>query len=240
MRPILVLMALPFVLAMTAGALQAQCATCAPVIEQCAPCAVTQPVCPEPCPQPVTCCPPPVAPPCNMCPQVSTCDPCAMPAGIGAGPIVALQGTCGACFDTTYVSTMYQQNADISALAAYGVQHVQSGNLRWLSQKIVGERNDLNSKLAGWYPQLACGPIPCINSDRVNTIIGSLAGCCGCDFDRKYAVAMVQLMGQSVDANNLAVQRLTRADIRNQAQLEARTSTNEMNAFNSWLQTGHF
>lgn len=178
MRPILVLMALPFVLAMTAGALQAQPCN-APVVNPCAPCAVAQPVCPEPCP---AACPPPCPEPCpTACPQASTCDPCAMPAGIGAGPIVALQNvpcdTCGTNFDTTYIQSVYQQNADIAALAAYGVQHVQDGNLRSLSEKIVRERNDLNAKLSGWYPQLACAQLPCPASDRVNTIIASLCGC---------------------------------------------------------------
>ena len=162
-----------------------------------------------------------------------------MPAGIGTGPACALAQACGTEFDKAYVLDMYQQNADVAALAAYGVQHVTSGDLRSLSGKIVNERNDVTSKLAGWYTQLACGPIPCVNSDRVDTIIASLSGCCGCEFDRKYAAAMVQLMAQTMDADNLGLQRLTRPEIKNQAQLQVRTNYNEINAFNRFLQTGH-
>lgn len=91
---------------------------------------------------------------------------------------------------------------------------------------------------AGPAPSLAAYTGLAFGTARVVQIGNAMTSCAATDLDREYARTMISLMAQSRDAANLGTQRLTRADIRDQARLVARVNENEMAAFQRWLATG--
>ncbi len=171
-------------------------------------------------------------------PNPSLCPLASQPALVGAGPAPELAAVAPPAFDQAYMARIYQQHADIAALASFAQGRLVDPSLQQFSAKIVRERNDLNSKIAQWYPRYTGQPMPPVSTARVQQIEDALTNCAAPDFDRQYARTMISLMMQSRDAANLARQRLTNPVVKNQAAIVARVNQNEMAAFQRWLNTG--
>ena len=215
MRPVTMLMlAMVFALAGTAAIAADPCSVCPPAAA----------TCPVAC-QPVVC--PPVA----VCPPEPICPP--IPAAVGAGPMPALSNiACPEDFDKTFIQAVYQNNADIIALATLGMQQACSSEIRNLSGKIRHERTQHNQKLVQFARMvgecnlnLTCNT--CI-TDQITTLVGQ-------DFDLRYSVLMVGLLMQAQDAARVGMSQSCIADLRNQNRISFRAAENEIAAFQNWL-----
>lgn len=213
MRPVTMLMLVAvFALAGTAALAQS--------------CPTAQATCPSPCPAP---CPAPAACPPAPCP--GECP--SIPAAVGAGPVPKFCDlTCEQGFDTAFVQAMYQQHVNIIGLATLGIQQSTDAGLRDLSGKIRYERTKMNEKLVTFGRQLGnCDLALTCDSclfDQVTTLQGQ-------DFNIKYAVLMIGLLQQSMDAAKIGMERSSIADLRNTEKIEYRASQNEILALQNWL-----
>jgi len=213
MRPVTLLM-LVAVFALAGTAALAQC------------CPPAQATCPAPCPAP---CPPAAACPPAPCP--GECP--SIPAAVGAGPVPKFCDlTCEQGFDAAFVQAMYQQHVNIIGLATLGIQQSTDGGLRDLSGKIRYERTKMNEKLVRFGRQvgscdLALTCDTCL-FDQVATLVGQ-------DFNIKYAVLMIGLLQQSMDAAKIGIERSSISDLRNTEKIEYRASQNEILALQNWL-----
>lgn len=220
MRPVTLLMlAAVFALAGTAALAQ----TCPPAqAASGSPCPAPAAVCPSPCPAPLTCPPAP-------CPGECA----AIPAAVGAGPVPAFcELTCETGFDAAFVRAMYQQHVNIIGLATLAIQQSTDASLRDLSGKIRYERTKMNEKLVKHGRALGVCDLnlACDNClfDQVNTLVGQ-------DFNIKYAVLMIGMLQQSMDAAKIGMERASIADLRNTEKIEYRASQNEIMALQNWL-----
>lgn len=208
MRPVtMLILALVFALSGTAA-----------VADNCAVCPSPAPVCPPPCPAPAPACEP-------------TCPP--IPAAVGAGPMPAIcDVACPEDFDKVFIQAVYQNNADIVALATLGMQQACDRELRNLSGKIRHERTQHNQKLVKFARMsgecnlnLACNT--CI-TDQITTLVGQ-------DFDVRYAVLLAGLLTQAQEAAKVGMDRSCIADLRNQNRISYRAAENEIAALQTWL-----
>lgn len=168
-------------------------------------CPITRPAqiqCPVACPAPVACpkpcptaCPKPCpAPVCPSCPGV--------PAAIGAGPALGLEGLQCPAFDPAYAQSMFEQNSVIIAVTEYGARTAQDRNLRAISREINGYLKSANNKLAGMYGTVGCGPLT-TDCPRAEAIIAELSSQdCKC-FDVVYARTLSELLKQNAAADSL-------------------------------------
>jgi uncharacterized protein (DUF305 family) len=130
---------------------------------------------------------------------------------------------------------MFQQHSDIEALASQGIAKASDGWLRDISGKIRYEQTKMNEKLVGWYPAFNCEGALGVNYQRPQTILDNLQCLTGCEFDVQYARTMVGLLEQSKCAADLAIEKATRPQLRDQARIVSRSAYNEINALNGWL-----
>lgn len=178
--------------------------------------------CPSPCPAPLTCPPAP-------CPGECA----AIPAAVGAGPVPSFcELTCETGFDAAFVRAMYQQHANIISLATLAIQQSTDASLRDLSGKIRYERTKMNEKLVKHGRNLGICDLdvtcdPCLTG-QLNTLVGQ-------DFNIKYAVLMIGMLQQSMDAAKIGMERASIADLRNTEKIEYRASQNEVMALQNWL-----
>lgn len=141
-------------------------------------------------------------------------------------------------FDETYMRMMYQQSSDIAALAAYGLDHASDQELKVFSRKIAMERIDVKNDLTRWYWQYDNKIMPKPRTERQEMLLAGLYGCCGTEFDCRYAQLMIELMQQSSYAAELAIDNTDNLDLLFQARVAQRTNDNEIRAFQKWLDTG--
>jgi uncharacterized protein (DUF305 family) len=221
MRPVTLLM-LVALFALAGTAALAQC--CPPAQATCpSPCpAPVQATCPSPCPAPLAC---PAAPCPGECASI--------PAAVGAGPVPAFCDlTCEQGFDAAFVQAMYQQHVNIIGLATLGIQQSTDAGLRDLSGKIRYERTKMNEKLVSYGRQLGKCDLNLVCDtclfDQVTTLQGQ-------DFNIKYAVLMIGMLQQSMDAAKIGIERSSIGDLRNTEKIEYRASQNEVLALQNWL-----
>lgn len=214
MRPVTMLMLAAF-FALAGTAALAQTSPTAPATCP-APCPAPCPsVCPSPCP---TACPPP-------CPSI--------PAAVGKGPVPCFCDlTCNPDFDSAFVQAMYQHRVNIIGLATLAIQQSSDQGLRDLSGKIRYERTKMNMKFTQYARALNICDLPlccdtCV-TDQLATLVGQ-------DFNNKYAVLMIGLLQQSMDAAKIGMERSSIADLRNTEKIEYRASQNEILALTNWL-----
>lgn len=135
-------------------------------------------------------------------------------------------------FDKAFVQAMYQTRLDIIGLATLGIQQSTDQALRDLSGKIRYERTKMNEKFVkfGRAMGLCDLPVACNTclSDQLNTLVGQ-------DFNIKYAVLMIGLLEQSMDAAKIGMERSSISDLRNTEKIEYRASQNEIRALQNWL-----
>ena len=161
------------------------------------------------------------------------------PANIGSGPVPEIQNLIGRDFDWAYLKTMYQQNADIGALALLGSQEACDRPLRILSNKIISERTDMNEDIRSWswiYVNQVMQPA---GTQRFVSLQRALSCLKGSDFDCAYASAMICLMQQSADAADLAMEKSTIPEVYRAARVVGRTNSNEIAALKNWQCTGY-
>lgn len=192
----------------------------------------------NPCGPSTTTCPPVACQPAAVCPPVAECPPPApvcppIPAAVGAGPMPAITSvTCPEDFDKTFIQAVYQNNADIIALATLGMQQACDRQLRNLSGKIRHERTQHNQKLVQFARMvgncdlnLVCNT--CI-TDQLTTLVGQ-------DFDIRYSILMIGLLMQAQDAARVGMTQSCIADLRNQNRISFRAAENEIAALQNWL-----
>jgi len=160
--------------------------------------------------------------------------PAGVPAGVGAGPVQDLQNVYGPGFDQSFMKSMYQQHANVAALATIGIEQASDKNLRNLSGKIRYEQTKDNQKLAMNYKDLGFGAIP-VDFSKAQVSVNSLAGFTPADFDVGYARTMIALLQQTVNASSLGSERLANPDLRNQSDIVSSAATNEIIALQRWL-----
>lgn len=149
-----------------------------------------------------------------------------------------LAGLSGRDFDMAYMQFMYQQHADVAALAEMGLLQCNDWYLRAFSQKVKDERNDLNRKLAMWYPQISSGQVLSVDPGLTRILMTRLTGYIGPGFDATYCRVMERLALLTYQVANLAQTRSTMPELKYQAKLVAHTSLNESKAFRMWLNSG--
>lgn len=168
---------------------------------------------------------------------------------LGAGPFPLLEQVPDYLFNETYMLTMYQLNSDIAALAAYGLDNAYDQDIKVFSRKIALERIDLSNDLRRWYWQYNNRIMPKPDTARQEALLGALSGCSGQEFDRRYAELMIELMQQSEETAELAIETnenpdptvdptTTNLDLLFHARVTQRTNENEIAAFQRWLDTG--
>jgi len=218
MRPVTMLMLAAF-FALAGTAALAQTSPTAPA------------TCPAPCPAP---CPSVCPAPCSTTPAAVGAGPCpSIPAAVGAGPVPKICDLT-ACpdFDNAFVQAQYQHNLNIIGLATLAIQQSTDEGLRDLSGKIRYERTKMNMKFTGYARQLNICNLPLVCDTCVTDQLSSLVGQ---DFNTKYAVLMIGLLQQSMEAAQLAMQRSAIADLRNTERIDYRASQNEILALTNWL-----
>lgn len=197
------------------------------------PCEVAEVACPQPCPV-VTQAPCPAPQECpQVCPPVCPC-PAAVPAAIGAGPAADLQGVVCPNFDPAYAAEMYQQNATIIAVTAYGMQRAHDKNLRDISGEINGYLTSADTKLQGWYGATACAQLT-IDCTRAEAIIAELCNQPDECFDAVYARTLSELLRQSDAAETLAASQTLQPDMRAQAQFLSEKESNWTMRLDRWV-----
>ncbi len=239
------------VFAFAGTAVVAQCPTCPdPCVDPCPkpcpdPCAEPCPTpCPEPCPKP---CPEPCPEPCPQvcpdpcCPETALCPPepqcpCpqATPGALGAGPVPGLLDMECADFDKAYAERMYEQNTAVIALTTQGIQRSTSKNLRDISGEIRTQLTSEDEKLDKWYEQMGCGSIP-LNYIRAQTIVDSVEEPRLACFDVAYAKQLIGLLRQSQCAHELAAQKATVPQIRDQAKFAAGYTSDWIFRLERWV-----
>ena len=157
---------------------------------------------------------------------------------LGAGPAPMLERVPDDQFDEAYMLMAYQQSSDIAALAAYGLDHASSQDIKVFSRKIAMERIDIRNDLKRWYWQYNNRIMPEPTTERQEVLLAALYGCCGADFDCRYAQLMIELMQQTGDAAELAIDNTENLDLLFQARVAQRTNENEIRAFQRWLDSG--
>lgn len=157
---------------------------------------------------------------------------------LGEGPASALCTVPDDRFDEKYMLVMYQLNSDIAALAAYGIDHASDPDIKVFSHKIALERLDVRNDLRQWYWQYNNRIMPKPETARQEVLLAALYGCCGQDFDCRYAQLMIELMRQSEEAAELAIDTTNNLDLLFHARVAQRTNANEIRAFERWLDTG--
>jgi len=152
---------------------------------------------------------------------------------VGAGPVPKICDLT-ACpdFDNAFVQAQYQHNLNIIGLATLAIQQSTDEGLRDLSGKIRYERTKMNMKFTGYARQLNICNLPLVCDTCVTDQLSSLVGQ---DFNTKYAVLMIGLLQQSMEAAQLAMQRSAIADLRNTERIDYRASQNEILALTNWL-----
>lgn len=162
--------------------------------------------CPLPCPLP--------QPACSVC----TCPcPASVPAAIGAGPAVGLEGLGCPDFDVAYASRMYAQNSVIIAVTQFGMRRTTDGNLQDISGEINGYLTSANGKLQAWYGAVACSAAS-PDCARADAIIAQLASTPANCFNAVYATTLSQLLQQSNAADSIAATKAVTVPMRQQAQ----------------------
>jgi predicted outer membrane protein len=141
---------------------------------------------------------------------------------------------CNTDFDAAYTKAMYQQHADISAVATMGIEQTQDKNLRDLAIKIRNERAQQNEKLAMFNRQLGLGTLP-LDYNEMAMYRSQLSDTTGRDFDIRFATVMMGLLQQSRNAATMAQSRAALPALRNQAGIVAKSDTNEIDALQRWL-----
>ena len=189
-----------------------------------AQCSVTPTVqCSLPCPLP--------QPACSVC---SCPCPAAVPAAMGAGPAVGLDGLGCPDFDAAYASRMYSQNSVIIAVTQYGTQRVSNENLRDISSEINGYLTSANGKLQAWYGVIAC-TAAAPDCARADAIIAELAATPVNCFDAVYATTLSQLLRQSNAADSIAATQAVTPPMRQQAQFLAGKEANWSMRLDRWV-----
>lgn len=160
---------------------------------------------------------------------------------IGSGPLANLKriNTINTqAYESGYMELMYQQNADIMALAQFEVNAGCNSALKTLSRKIFEERYDQNEDLRlNNYAQTDNLTFS-KDSARYSKIIQQMSGCCGTGVDCAYASAMICLMKQAKDAADCAICNAHSSDLVRQARVISQTSYNEIIALQVWMRTG--
>ncbi|MCX6345258.1 MAG: DUF305 domain-containing protein [Armatimonadetes bacterium] len=202
------------------------------------------------CPAPTTACPTcpsaPVAmqPTCptgtcgQPCPPAMVIPPsCAILGGLGGGPLAILESTCaGPEFDRLYIENMFQIHTDITALTTQGIEQTTDKGLRNLSGKIRTEQSDQNTKLAMWYRDMGLGRVK-VDYCKSGTIINCLTNLCGAGFDPVYAQTLSDALKTLRDSALVSAPKLSRSDMKHQAELVARTAQNEIDILQKWIST---
>lgn len=159
---------------------------------------------------------------------------CIQPVCIGPGPVERIQDLFGSNFEMGYMLTMYQQNADIGAMALFGSQRAGDSYIRALSRKMALERIDMNQDLRAWYLTYMSRNMPPAEIQRFTGLQEALSTYTGTEFDCMYASVMIGLMQQSQDAADMAIDRSEILQLRQQALVVSRTNENEIQAFQRW------
>ncbi len=167
------------------------------------------------------------------CPPVVSVAP-SYPAVLGAGPAPALANLTGTDFDRAYIEQMYQLHTNITALTTQGIEQSTDKNLKDLSGKIRYEQTKQNEILATKYMDMGLGKIP-VNYASVQPIVDSLINYTGNDYNTLYAKTLVGMLMQQRDASQLGVSRLSDPRLRDQAQIVANASQNEINVLQRWI-----
>ena len=229
---VITLLALLLVLTGTMAFAANSCGTCPSMTKVTPPCpsgvapvqTTVVPSCPTACPPVVqtTCLP--------ACPVLSP----SIPAAIGTGPAPMLVDLCGEEFDRAYVGSMYQLSTEIAALATQGIAQSTDKGIRDLSGKIRTEQTDQNIKRAAWAHNAGIGTIP-VNYNRVQAVTSALTSQTTMPFNDAYVSAMIGLLSQQREAAQLALQKSTCPEIRDQAGIVVKATTKEIDAFQRWL-----
>lgn len=158
----------------------------------------------------------------------------AVPAGIGKGPLPALNSAPASTFDRTYIEQMYQLHNNISALATQGIEQSTDKDLKDLSGKIRYEQTKQNEKLASWHMQMGYGRIP-VDYNRIGSVVNTLSNYNSANFNAGYAQAMIDLLQQARQSAQLAMTKASMPELRDQAKIVADSSASEINALQRWL-----
>jgi predicted outer membrane protein len=160
---------------------------------------------------------------------------CAILGGLGGGPLAILESTCaGPDFDRLYIENMYQVQTDISALTTQGIEQTTDKGLRNLSVKIRNEQSDQNTKLAMWYRDMGLGRIK-VDYCKSANIINCLTNVCGVGFDPVYAQTLSDTLKSLRASALVSAPKLSRDDMKRQAELVAKTAQNEINVLQKWI-----
>lgn len=178
----------------------------------------------------------------QVCPSVNAPN---YPAGMGAGPAVALADLTGPDFDREYMRQMYGFSGNLLVLSSLGVtqlpqaSNVQGMNLKNLvdlSAKIRDEQTRQNQKWASWYQALGGGPLS-VDLSRSQYDVNRIATLRGPEAVTEYAKILSFYLSQQRDAAQLGITRASSPEVRQQSEIIAKADANEVDALSRWLAT---